>query len=634
MRPTAFLSGPLSLLVLACAATEVARPAPPRQAAAHAERVVVLSLDGFAAGRHRENLAQHVYRDPDGVAAFESAYVVERAIPVNPTLTAVSHASIATGAFPSDTGIVSNTFHVPGTPILSAVSGFDAPLGAEPLWQAFRRQGKRVGVLTFPGCDATAPARTADFGMTYVNAPAARPRIFDLDGARFTPTALPASWTSYSPARRATFEVELAGPGLPPSATFTATALDTTDDGMTDYDTLVVDDDGDLADGTLARVRAGEWFPLVVRAPHPDGGTRTVGAWCLLQSLAGDLSHVTIYRGGFYAVEAYPRSFREALERDAGFWPGPPDERAVERRESGHEGLAPAQMMDQVRRLSEFFNACARSAIAHERFDLLMLYQPIPDEVEHAFLMTNLRQRAYTPARAEAARALVTDTFRVCDRAVGELARRLDLARDALVVVSDHGMAAVWEDVYLNQLLQHAGLAAAESVAGRWKVAPASKAVAFASGGCAHLYVNLKGREPDGVVEASEKDAVVQAAAVALAKAQVDGENVVEAMFRRAELAQVGLDSANAGDLVVFLHPGMAASSRIAAPGAAWHGPSEICGQHGFLASHPEVGAVWLARGAGVPTRRIREESLTEVASFVAALAGVQAPRGARPWAP
>ncbi len=634
MRTPALLAGPLLLVVLGCAATESARPGPTAQPVERARRVVVLSLDGFAAGRHRENLANRVYTDPDGVAAFERGYVVERAIPVNPTLTAVSHTSIATGAFPTVTGVVSNVFHAPGTPIASSVSGFDAPIGAEPLWEAFRRQGKRVGVLTFPGCDGTVPARTADFGMTYVNAPAAGARVLDLDGTRFTATALPSGWSSYSQPRRATFEVELAGAGLPRSATFTLTALDTTDDGTVDYDTLVVDDDADLANGTLARVRAGEWFPLTLRAPHPDGGVRTVGAWCLVQALAGDLSRVTIYRGGFYSVEAYPRAFREAIERDAGFWPGPPDERSVGRHEHGQPGIAPADMMTQVRRLSGFFNACARSAIAHEPFDLLMLYQPIPDEVEHAFLLTDRRQRSYTPAATAAAHELVTDTFRVCDVAVGELARALDLARDALVVVSDHGMAAVWEEVYLNQLLQHAGLAAAESVEGRWRLAPSSKIAAYASGGCAHLYLNLKGREPNGVVAPEEKDAVLQAAAVALAKAQVDGANVVEAMYRRDELAEVGLASPNSGDLVVFMTPGIAASSRIAAPGSPWHAPAEICGQHGFLATHPELAAVWLARGAGVPRRRVPEASLTEVAAFVAALAGVEPPRRAHAWTP
>jgi predicted AlkP superfamily phosphohydrolase/phosphomutase len=158
--------------------------------------------------------------------------------------------------------------------------------------------------------------------------------------------------------------------------------------------------------------------------------------------------------------------------------------------------------------------------------------------------------------------------------------------------------------------------------------------VAYANGGCAHLYVNLKGREPDGVVDPDAKDEVIRAAAVALAQAQVEGQDVVEAMFRHGELAQVGLESPNAGDLVVFMRPGIAATSAIAAPGSSWHSPSEICGQHGYLDTHPEVAAIWLARGAGVPKRHIREESLTEVASFVATLAGVQPPSQAQPWRP
>ena len=447
--------------------------------------------------------------------------------------------------------------------------------------------------------------------MTFVNAPLAGAQTLTFAASRFTTVTLPAGWTSDSPVRQTTFSVGLSGEGLPAAATFTLTALDTTDDGVADYDTLVVDDDADLANGVNARVRSGEWFPLRLRAPHPDGGSRTIGGWCLLQALPADLDGVAVYRGGFYATEAYPRAFREALEAAAGFWPGPPDDRAVARREAGREGLTAPEMLVQMRRFSEYFTACAKTAIDRERFDLLVLYQPIVDEVEHRFLLVDPRQPNYTPARAAAARAVVTEAFRAGDRAVGELARSLDLTRDALVVVSDHGMAPAWESVQVNQLLQDAGLADAEKVGSRWRVAPSSRMVAEAGGGCAHLYVNLEGREPGGVVGPADMAGMIQAAAVALARAQVDGSNVVETIIPREALAAVGLDAPASGDLVVFLHPGFGAGSGIGAPGAPWHAPAESDGQHGYLAAHPEMTAVWVARGAGVPRRRVAEASLT-----------------------
>lgn len=633
MRTLALLTVP-AVLAAACTATE---PHGQEAAApgARAARVVLLSLDGLASVRHRANLRASLYTEEDGLRAFErGGFVVERAVPVDPPLTSPSHTSIATGAFPAATGIVANAFHVPGTAIGERVSGFDYPWSAEPLWQAFRRQGKRVGVLTFPGCDATAPSRTADFGMTYVNTPNAPAATVTLTADRFAAATLPSGWRSYSPPRRTTLSVPIAGAGAPSAATFTLTAIDGTDDGVTDYDALIADDDGDPGNGVLATVRTGEWFALRIRVAHPDGGARTVGAWCLLQALPRDLAGVKIYRGAFFSTEAYPRAFRERLEAAAGFWPGPGDERAVAQARAGRDGLTLAEYMAQERRFSEFFSTCARVAVGSERFDLLMLYQPVVDEVEHALLVTDPRQEEYSEPFAATARSAVDEVYRIADHAVAELARVLDLARDAVVVVSDHGMAPVWEGVSVNQILQAAGLADAEETETGWRVKGSSRMVAFGSGGCLNLYVNLQGREPAGVVAPAEESEVVQAAAVALAQAQVDGEDVVESMYRREQLSRIGMDSPNAGDLVVFLQPGFAGDSRITQPGEPFHAPARLAGQHGFANTHPEMGAVWLARGAGVAPRHLGTASLTGVAAFVARLAGAEPPLQARPWTP
>jgi predicted AlkP superfamily phosphohydrolase/phosphomutase len=622
-------------LSAACAATDVPQPGHPVTRTATASRIVLISLDGLAAVRHRENLADRVYTDQDGLTAFErTGYVVERAIPVDPPVTSPSHASIATGAFPAVTGIVANWFHVPGTPIRQGVTGFAHPWAAESLWQAFHRQGKRVGVLTYPGCDDTVPSRTADFGMVYVNRPSAPAVSLTLSAGQFEATTVPAGWTSYSPPRRTTTSVVLETAGAPTTVTFTLTAIDTTDDRTIDYDTLVADNDSDLGNGTLGRARAGQWFPLLVHLPHPDGGTRVVGAWCLVQALAPDLSTVKVYRGAFFSTEAYPPAFRERLDESAGFWPGPGDERAMVRARAGRDGLSISEFMEQEKRFSEFFNACTRTAIASERFDLLLAYQPTVDEVEHVLLVVDPRQTAYSKSFAAIARDAITEAYRIADHAVGELARELDLGHDALVVVSDHGMAPVWETVSVNQILQQAGLAEGELTARGWRVTTTSKVVAFGSGGCLNLYVNLKGREPSGVVESADEAGVVQSAAVALAAAQVDGEDIVEAMYPHKRLAAIGMNSPNAGDLVVFLRPGFMGTATIGAAGTPFHAPAELAGQHGFANTHREMAAIWLARGAGVTKRHTATASLTGVAAFVAHLAGVQPPAQAHPWTP
>jgi predicted AlkP superfamily phosphohydrolase/phosphomutase len=607
----ALLRSPVVLLSLAVAACNSGRQEPGSIATPQplhaASRVVLLSLDGFAAVRNRDLLARGAYRDPDGVTAFETAgMVVERAIPVDPPLTAASHIAIATGAFPDRTGIVSNVFHLPGTTINDGVSGFTAPIAAETLWQAVRRQGKRVGVLAFPGCDGRGPDRTADFGMTYVDSSFARAGEVAIPASSFRPVA-----RAGDHARQARLEVALKGDGVAASATFYLTAEDTQDPSGNRADTLVVDTDDDPDNGVVARARAGEWFPLTVQTADRDGGVRTVGAWCLLESLPPDLGEVRIYRGAFHATEAYPRSFRELLDREVGFWPGPADDAALERGLRGEGGLTMAQYLDQVRRFSQFFAAAARTAIAHEPFDLLLTYQPMPDDVEHPLFLEDPRQADYSVARAAQAATAIDDTYTIVDHAVGEIARTLDLSHDALVVVSDHGMAPLWEVVHVS----------------RRRVGPRSQMAAFASGGCAHLYANLEGREKDGVVPAGRLDEVVRTAAQALALVEVDGEPVVDAMFRRSDLAKIGLDSPDSGDLVVFMKPGFAADSQI---GGAVHEPTRYYGQHGYLNTHPEMAAIWLARGAGVPHLRRAEDSLTHVAAFVTSLLGLDPPRDAR----
>src|SRR5262245_5540645 len=63
---------------------------------------------------------------------------------VLPTVTATNHISIATGAYPERTNIPANTFHDTRTSLTATTSGFGAPIDAETLWEAAKKQGKKV----------------------------------------------------------------------------------------------------------------------------------------------------------------------------------------------------------------------------------------------------------------------------------------------------------------------------------------------------------------------------------------------------------------------------------------------------------------------------------------------------------
>src|SRR6185295_2555311 len=184
----------------------------------------LLSLDGASAHELHRLYREGAFAAGGFARFFAEGQVADALIPVNPTLTAPNHISLAAGYPASRTGIVANVFHRPGTPFLETVSGFAAPIETETLWEAARRQGERAGVMAWPGADDTGPRRRADWGMTYVNTPDREAELVTLKRRNWE-AAAPSSIDSRSPIRSARISV---GAG---AQTFDLFAVDRTDDG-------------------------------------------------------------------------------------------------------------------------------------------------------------------------------------------------------------------------------------------------------------------------------------------------------------------------------------------------------------------------------------------------------------------
>jgi len=161
-------SAALAALLLATSCRTAPTPAPALAASpVGSGRVILISLDGASSIElHRRYRAGEL--EAGGFSRFfDEGQVASSLSPVDPTLTAVNHISLATGFPPAATGIVSNNFHLAGSPWGERTSGFAAPIGTETLWEAARRQGKRAGIWTFPGADDTGARRRGDWGLVY-----------------------------------------------------------------------------------------------------------------------------------------------------------------------------------------------------------------------------------------------------------------------------------------------------------------------------------------------------------------------------------------------------------------------------------------------------------------------------------
>ncbi len=120
------------------------------------------------------------------------------------------------------------------------------------------------------------------------------------------------------------------------------------------------------------------------------------------------------------------------------------------------------------------------------------------DRVQHMFF------REMSEGSAEFGGA-IEEMYRRMDAVVGETLRYVD-SRTLLLVLSDHGFRAFNRGVNLNAWLrEHGYLAAAEGAGGKyfegvdWK---STRAYALGLGG---VYLNLRGREPEGIVEPGEE---------------------------------------------------------------------------------------------------------------------------------
>ncbi len=510
-------------------------------------KVILISLDG-ATPRLIDKYLKHT-DTVGGLKALESqGFVAQRNITISPSLTAPSHTAIATGSIASKNDISANGFHLVDSKFNQNINGFAAPIGgysigrteptislkptAEPLWIGLRKSGKKVATATFPGADGqdifepsskkliqASALRTVDYTVPFGTSARVEAKAFNLSRKDFTVASsttteqLKAVSSVFSPVLQTSLDKFTVGINYD----IQVAAIDTSNDHQVNYDTLVFFDASLGIKPTVSQPpTTGSAFVCnsQSRPFYLEGSANQAGTRFYISNLAPDLSTVRVVRYGVNYIPSTPAVSQtvDDINRNVGFWSPPPDFRITQRLTPGLTNFSDREIeaiyADQVHTFVDYQTRIALRAIQQNpNADLVMVYIEQPDGSSHQFLITDPRQATdiHNPKTIGAGQdqekiARYNTYIQVAYQTANQAVQRIINAvgtdskgkpKSNIIVVSDHGFAPFHTAVDLKTFLHQNGF-------------DPTKVKAVTSGPAVNLYINLKGREADGIVSPQE----------------------------------------------------------------------------------------------------------------------------------
>jgi hypothetical protein len=671
------------------------------------ERAVVISLDGASPRFVDQYLASRDLPKNEGLGLLKKKGLsAKQVVTTSPSLTAVAHVAIATGSSAAENDITGNTFHLHASPFSSNVSGFGAPIGgydlagpgvaeeptATPLWVPILAAGKTVVAATFPGADGatitvpgvpspspvlqTASVRTVSYTVPFGAFGGQGAVGFQLTSASFTEAA-PALVDALRAASSTPFYGTVRVADLETITVNTivfaldVAALDTTNDGIQNYDTLVFfDGTTGVTPGPFTLPSTG---PAYVRASagrsEPfffEGTPNRVGTAYYVSHLDPELDVVRIAR---YSANFIPRNAPvvanvDDMNSNVGFWAPQPDFRIPERLSPGFSVFSDAELeaiyQDQVETFTDYQTRMATHAIeANPDADLVMLYFEQPDGSFHQFLLTDPRQ-ATDPtnpssilggqdqakiARYAEYRKLAYQTV---NRGVDAVIRAVGVDHQGVptrnvFVLSDHGFDTFHTAVSLGNFITGLGDPVLRDT---------TRVRFVTSGPAVNAYINLVGRNNGGIVPTSEYVALKSKIAAALRSFTDVNPNYVGAptpVFDQVHERPVTLPEGDpkfglgtsefigqdSGDVYALLEPGYnfdgTQSPVVQRLGDAVSTTPALSvpnfyGAHGYDPELPNMSAILYAAGPTIPQKTLSRTRSIDVAPTILALLDIEPP--------
>ncbi|HEU5265049.1 MAG TPA: alkaline phosphatase family protein [Jatrophihabitans sp.] len=631
----AALAGSLAVAGITMSGTAGAAPAAP---APGSHPVVLFSSDGM-----RPDLMQR-YANAGEMPFYERLMQdgatgrngLQQAFPPN---TGVGWYTLATGAWPGVHGSTNNTFFDTRLTFDQSISfSFHGNGGPEPtnvlqaqsVAAAAEQAGKKVAQVEWTGgLNANINGPTVDYasfysrrGVLVTPADPAKQASAASFGLSYEVAAItPASgWTHVSagarPPMQTTLLLSSTNPTVNPDRTFDLYIYATSPAG---YDRVLVAPQSAGKDGSaaLATLRPGAYSAVKLRGPDGLIGTaagENAGFYLKLMTISPDLSKFGIYftsltrpnaHCGTAACNALPAGApgEDRLAKyiadnlpPAIFGDFAPEEAGIIDEDTWYQ-----QVVDLN---NAYDKAVLRYVLGTLQPDtnVLLAGTDQTDEVSHQILglltktapdgtpnpyYDRVAGKGPRDHRLAERQAFLVGAYHSADARLS-LVRRLVGNDPDILASSDHGFAPQWLAIDAALPLKQLGLQTVEQT-GNCRPAP-PPAVTIAkqceAGGTSQIYLNVQGRDPDGILDPAQYQATVDEIVNAYQNLRdpTTGQPIIEAVFTKPQMADVqGSDSLNqyrTGDVVVVAK--VPYQFDAATPGTLV-APSRFFGQHGYL---------------------------------------------------
>jgi predicted AlkP superfamily phosphohydrolase/phosphomutase len=540
---------------------------------------------------------------------------------------------------------------------------------AETLWEAGNRVGKKSALINWPvtwpkggyeNCVQVAGSLNPPFRYFYMP-------LWDIAGSSFYSTekhycnqvpgravvvrpARAEGWTNLPKSSSPPLELEITVP--PVYVEGIQYSVLVVDSGGKGYDEMWIGPSKD-ASKAIARLKVRQYSDWITEDFSTSEGKRRGRFRFQPIEISPDGSTVKLFVTAINTADSYtvPEDLTETLEAAVGPYMEVDDPWAYL-----DQWVDLEHYMDQLQFHADWWGNATKFVLETQEWDMAFSWVGTVDHLQHVLYAGIVEEsHLYDPKKYELCMDGIRRGYRQLDENIGRILEAVDLDETLVITVSDHGFTHNDWNPYLKHFLAKAGLLSytLDSDTGEMKVDWSRTKCHPLEPSHAHIFINLKGRDPQGIVDPEDYRKVQEQIKQALMQIRdpITGDPAMAAVLTKEEASTVnvfeGKGFDRVGDVLFAFKPGYLANTFIYPAAVKYKDgteriipnpeecePSELgrhfSGAHVTLPGIREMECAVVFSGVDLPRfERKLPMDIVDIAPTVATLMGIPVPKDA-----